>query len=110
MYTVKPYESDNGNEPVTEVILELTNQDLQNKVIAAIETLRTYGIEARSQLLKIKKIKGKILELKLSDFRILFAFQPGNIILLLHAFTKKRQKIDPDDIELAEKRLKKYKS
>ncbi|HNZ29446.1 MAG TPA: type II toxin-antitoxin system RelE/ParE family toxin [Candidatus Goldiibacteriota bacterium] len=102
-----------GRRPVIEFIENECPDEVKGKVFAGIKDIEEYG----TKLLHIKpgtvKALGeKLFELKIYGedkcFRFIHAYVSGNTAVFLHAFIKKRQKTDPDDIEESRKRLKKY--
>jgi phage-related protein len=43
-----------------------------------------------------------------NEYRLLYFFMGGEIVVVAHAFAKKTQAIPPREIETAEKRMKDY--
>lgn len=93
-----------GDEPVFDY-LESISQEESGRLYALIQELEFYG---RLSEPHGKKLSGFVYEIRSGRHRILYGYGNGHVILL-HAFAKKRQKTDPDDIALAEKRLKEAK-
>lgn len=103
------YAESSGKKPVEEFVLGLakTNKTLFKKTTKGIEKLRNnaYHKEPLS-----KYLEPGLWELRIRSgtdiLRILYTFRKGRIILLLHAFIKKKQKMPVGDLETARKRLK----
>ncbi len=89
--------------PVEEFIAGLPEQD-EALVRARITFLGEVGSHIREP--HSKNVEQGLLELRIKSRRILYCFRPGRVIVLLHAFTKKRQKIPRREIEIARKRKK----
>lgn len=107
------YFKDNlGNSPIEKFLIELkkTNSALSGQAFKGIEKLRNrvYHREPLS-----KHVEPGIWELRIragsSILRILYTFEKGQIIVLLHVFIKKQQKTPIGELEVARKRLKKFK-
>lgn len=106
------YKDAEGKNPIEEFLLELakSNRVLIVKTRSSIEKLRNrvYHKEPLS-----KHIEPGLWELKVkagSDIlRILYTFEKGQIIILLHGFVKKQQKTPVSELEIARKRLKELK-
>lgn len=96
------YTSDSGKAPVEEYVDSLDVRD-QARVIRKLELLEEFG--ATLSLPHVKKVRGKIWELRCDGVRIFYALFGEQHILLLHGFTKKRQQIPNREIRTAEKRM-----
>lgn len=102
------YEDNSGNSPIEEFLLELSESNLRLvlKTREAIDRLRSrvYHKEPFS-----KHIELGLWELRVKSgtdiLRILYTFEKGRIIILLHIFIKKKQKISTKELEIARKRL-----
>lgn len=98
------FKTSRGDEPVFDYL----------ESIGEAESGRLYGlikeVELHGRLTEPhgKKLSGLIYEIRSRRHRILYAYDKDTVVLL-HAFTKKRQKTDPDDIDLAEKRFRQMK-
>lgn len=98
--------------PVEEFLLELdkTNKGLQAKAFQGIGKLRNriYHKEPLS-----KHLESGLWELRVKSgsdiLRIIYTFSRGRIIILLHVFIKKKQKIPINELEIARIRLKELK-
>lgn len=108
-FEIRYYLDSSGNNPIHEFLLDLArnNKDLYVQVIKGIEKIRnrTYHREPLS-----KYIEPGLWELRViagtDILRIVFTFKKGQIIILLHIFIKKQQKIPQRDLETARKRLR----
>lgn len=106
------YKDSEGKNPVEEFLLQLsvTNKLLQAQTFKAIEKLRFR--EFQKEPLS-KHLESELWELRVrskSDIlRIIYTFRKGQIIILLHSFIKKKQKIPRGELEIARKRLKEIK-
>ena len=109
MHTVIYYEKPSGRRPVLEFIDGLET-NAQAVILEHFDTLRIQGHNLRRPDADV--VKGKIRELRTrfinNRFRTLYYFYHKDYIILLHAFQKKTSAVDPDDIELAEKRMKDF--
>lgn len=102
------YKDGSGNCPVEEFMLGLvrTNKVLFNETTKGIEKLRhrTYHKEPLS-----KYLEPGLWELRIKSgngiLRIIYTFNKGQIIILLHVFVKKQQKTPVNELEIARKRL-----
>lgn len=99
--------------PVEEFLVELkeSNPILAQQVFKGIEKLRNraYHKEPLS-----KYIEPGIWEFRIKAgtdiLRILYTFEKGRIIILLHVFIKKQQKTPVRELEIARKRLNELRS
>ena len=106
------YKNRQGKCPVEVFLLKLgtTNKLLQAQTFKALEKIRfnEYQKEPLS-----KHLESGLWELRVrskSDIlRIIYTFNKGQIIILLHGFIKKQQKTPKEVLEIARKRLKEIK-
>lgn len=106
------YKDNKGNSPVEEFLVGLsdTNEPLFNQASKAIEKIknREYHKEPLS-----KYLEPGLWELRVKAgtdiLRIIYTFEKGRIIILLHSFIKKQQKTPVGDLDLARKRLRELK-
>lgn len=106
------YKNKKGVSPIEEFLLGLvrTNKILFNKSSNGIEKLkyRAYHKEPLS-----KYLESGLWELRIKSgtdiLRIIYTFRKGRIIILLHVFIKKQQKISAGDFETARERLREIK-
>ncbi len=100
-----------SNSPIYEFINNL-DAKAKTKVINTIDLLEHYGIRLGSP--HTKKLVGTDLwELRVlgqDNIRVLYIAITGKNFLLLHGFSKKKQKTDKKEIEIALTRLKEYNS
>lgn len=94
-----------GNEPVNQFIENLP-QDHQESLDRKIDRLNQYGPMLPPP--HSKKVEGKLRRLKCDfdglAYRVLYSEAESGLIVLLHAFVKKTQKIQPAEIEQAKSR------
>src|SRR5258708_3561755 len=103
------YKDEKGKSPIEEFLYELkvTNNPLAEQAFKGLEKIKNsvYHKEPLS-----KKIEPGLFELRIrrgSDIlRIFYMFDKGQIIILLHLFVKKTQKIPRKELEIARKRLR----
>lgn len=103
------YKDKSSKSPVEDFLLELAkiNRILVARTRNGLEKLRNkaYHREPLS-----KYVEPGLWELRIKSenniLRILYTFRKGRVILLLHAFVKKQQKIPKRELESARKRLK----
>jgi len=106
MFKAVYYWTKSGREPVMEFIEE---QDLKAvaKIAENIRYLETEGYRLHRP--KAAKISEKLYELRVefspNNYRIIYYFCIENRIILLHAFKKKTDKLNKNDIESAETRM-----
>ena len=106
------YSDDKGHDPIHKFLIDLgkSNRILVSKTRQGIEKLRNrvYHKEPLS-----KHLEPGLWELRIKSgtdiLRIIYTFEKGRIILLLHGFVKKDQKTLISDLDLARKRLKEVK-
>ena len=108
-YEVVFYETGSGSSPVLEFI-ESLDKKTQGKIAARIGLLETHGPNLLRPYADI--VKGKIRELRIeyssNEYRIFYFFFHRNQIVLLHGVKKKSQKLDPNDIETATRRMESW--
>jgi phage-related protein len=94
---------------VTEFLAGLPEKD-QAKVVAALDYLGQQGPALRRP--HAAHVKGKLWELRVSlarnEYRLLYFFMEGKLVVVAHGFTKKTHVIPAREIETAEKRMKDY--
>lgn len=103
------YKDSKGGSPIEDFFLRLwkSNKELATKTRSGIEKLKNkfYHREPLS-----KYIEPGLWELRIKSrsdiLRIIYTFRKGQIIILLHVFVKKQQKIPLGDLELARQRLR----
>ncbi|MBI3283088.1 type II toxin-antitoxin system RelE/ParE family toxin [Candidatus Curtissbacteria bacterium] len=102
------YKDSSGKSPVEEFLddLEKINQPLYDKTLKGLEKLKNkaYHREPLSKYLEQGLWELRIRSEK-NIVRIIYAFDKGQIIILLHAFVKKDQKTPKRELEMGRKRL-----
>ncbi len=105
----RDYRTAMGRRPVKEFVDTLNDVDAA-AVAGAMKEVREEGLVAARHL------RGDIYEVRADGnrqiFRILFAEEGkhGHVLLSLTGFNKKTQKTPPDQINLAERRLREWRS
>ena len=106
MWQVRVFRSERGNEPVTEFLLSLTEND-RVKAMQQIKLLTEFGVMLKEPY--SRQVQGKIRELrasgKVGEIRILYFPYKDKTFILLNAFVKKAQKTPQKEIETAIKRM-----
>ena len=112
MYEITFYTDRKGKSPVRDFIVELAAKKDKDSRIRAdkindyIEALSEHGATLGEPYMK--KIGGKIWELRPLSDRIMFAAWTGKGYVLLNHFVKKTQKTPPAEIEKAKRLLKDF--
>jgi phage-related protein len=103
------YETASGNRPVLDFIRKVPDED-KAAILAAMKEVRRDGTRAARHL------RGELFEVRADGqqviYRVLFAREggQGQVLLSLVAFNKKTQKAPPEQIELAMRRLRDWRS
>jgi len=103
------YTTNSGRAPVIDYIKE---QEIKRRVAIynAIELIEEFGI-GKSHLVA-RKIKGKLYqglyEWKIYSSRIIYFLPTGKTCVLVHAFTKQKNKTPQFELDTARKRMKDY--
>lgn len=103
------YETANGRRPVLEFVRSLSDTD-KAELLAAMKEVRRDGARAARHL------RGDLYEVRADGerviYRLLFALEgeQAQILLSLSAFKKKTQTTPPDQIKLAERRLRDWRT
>lgn len=99
------YQSVRGDSPIEDFLDDLPIK-AKAKCIAYMEALEEHGFELPRSF--IAKIRGNIWELRPewagTEYRFFYVAMVGRRLVVLHAITKKSQKVKVRDIELAEAR------
>lgn len=111
-FEVKYYQEISSQCPVEEFLIALrrVNNSLAGQAFKGIEKLRNraYHKEPLS-----KHLESGLWELRIqagsNTLRIIYTFAKGKIIILLHVFIKKQQKMPKKELEIARSRLRKAK-
>ena len=112
-YDVKMYEKEDGTVPVLEFIQTLQTKQ-QAKVTREIDLLENFGSDLHYP--HIDTVKGDkykdLLELRVklasNIFRIFFFLPMGNLAILLHGITKKKNKTPKKELDIALERKKDF--
>ncbi len=108
-YRVTLYRSSSGDSPVVDFLEELPEKD-QAKIAASLDYLGQRGPSLRRP--HAAHVRGKLWELRVSlgrhEYRLLYFFMEGQIVVVAHGFVKKTPAIPAREIETAEKRMKDY--
>jgi phage-related protein len=108
-YRWRHYETTAGNRPVLDFIRKVHDED-KAAILAAMKEVRRDGTRAARHL------RGELFEVRADGqqviYRVLFAREggQGQVLLSLVAFNKKTQKTPPEQIELAMRRLRDWRS
>lgn len=110
-WSIKVYESFNGDKPVEEFIKAL-DERARLKIARTLDQLEEFGLDGAYP--HVKKVVGTSLwELRIigaDSIRIFYITISGRVFLLLHGFKKKTQKTPAKEISIAQKRLNEYRS
>ena len=111
-FEIRYYQDSFGNNSIHEFLLELlkSNRRLFAKVTKAIDKLknRAYHKEPLSKYLESGLWEVRV-KAGTDILRIIYTFDKGKLIILLHVFIKKEQKTPAKELEIARKRLKEIK-
>lgn len=105
----RDYRTASGRRPVMEFIADLPNDD-QAAIAAAMKDIQVHGNQAAHHL------RGDIYELRAyaakRHYRILYATEgrSDQVLLSLRAFVKKTRSVPNSDIDLAQRRLRDWRS
>ncbi len=104
-WEVDDYRGPHGARPV-KVFLDGLGVAAKAKVYAAFDMLATEG--NRLQLPRSRALGDGLFEIRIAHpegpFRIVYCFQPGRRVLLLHAFVKRAERIPAQDLKVAKGR------
>lgn len=106
MYQIIFYTTEQGDSPIDEFLNGL-DKKARAKVAAYLSLLEEQGPNLKRPY--ADHVRGKIRELRIrytsTQYRVLYFFHVGNLIVLVHAFAKKTQQLRENDIALAERRM-----
>jgi phage-related protein len=109
-YEVYYYASEDGDSPI-EAFLDKLPVKARAKCLAYISQLEEFGFALPANF--ISKVRGDLWELRPewggTEYRLLYFFFTRGRFVVVHAVTKKSQKLKLKDIELAEKRIREVK-
>ena len=104
-WEIDDYRGPHGARPIKGFLDALT-LPAKAKVYAALEVLATEG--NRLQLPRSRALGDGLFEIRIvhpeGPFRIIYCFQPGRRVLLLHAFVKRTEQIPAQDLKVAKGR------
>ena len=104
-WEVDDYRSPQGARPIKE-FLDGLSAAAKARVYAALSMLEAEG--NRLRLPTSPELGDGLFEMRVAHpegpFRIIYCFQPGRRIRLLHAFVKRTERIPAQDLELAKAR------
>ena len=105
----RDYTTPSGARPVRKFIEDLDDEEVAS-IVAGMDEVQDEGLEAGRHL------RGDIYEVRADaskrSFRLLFSAEGryGQVLLALSVYEKRTQKIPPQELELAEKRLKDWRA
>lgn len=103
--------SSSGENPV-DSFLNSCSEKQQVKILRVLNYLEEFGFQ--TTIPHIKKLSGtpfwEIRILGQDNIRIIYCFEVGRLIILLHGFFKKSQKTPRKEIEICYKRYSEYRS
>ena len=106
MYKVLFYQTEQGKSLVYEFVCALDTKT-RAKVYRHIDYLKEHGPNLIRPFSDV--VRGKIRELRVkfshNNVRLFYFFFVEHEIVLVHGILKKTQALDPNDIEVAEKRM-----
>lgn len=109
VYRVLLYRTVAGRSPVEEFLNSLPKKD-RAKILGAAEYLGQEGPALRRP--HAAHVRGKLWELRVSlgrnEYRLLYFFMGGQVVIVAHGFQKKTQAIPEKEIEVAETRQRDY--
>ena len=105
-WEIRSYLARSGENVVEEFIKELPTED-RALVRARIDFLGEVGNRLREPY--SKSLGRGLFELRVKSRRVIYCFRPGGIIVLLHGFTKKTQKVPKRELDTAYKRFEELK-
>jgi phage-related protein len=101
------YQTERGDSPIEDFLNALPRK-AKAKCIAYMDLLEEFGVNLPRSI--IAKVRGDIWELRPewagTEYRLLYFTLVGQEIVILHAVTKKSQKLKKRDIDLADTRIK----
>lgn len=109
MCRVEFYETAAGEAPVRRFLDDLPDK-AATKVLGSIGYLQQNGPNLRRP--HAAHVRGKLWELRVSlgrlEYRVFYAFLPGQRIVLLHGMQKKTQELPEREVQTAEDRWKDF--
>lgn len=111
-WEIEFYQKEGGRSPIDDFLNELTIK-ARAKCLKYIELLAENGVGLPANF--ARKVTGtkELWELRPEfggvEYRFLYFIWTDNRMIILHAVTKKSRRLDPNDIDTAEKRIKELK-
>lgn len=109
-WRIEYYTTDAGHVPVRDFIDSLSAQ-AKAKTLRTFELVEEYGTLVGGP--HVKHIDDDLWEIRVSaaegTYRSLFTIETGRVIILLHAFSKKTQKLPLKEIKTAKARMRETK-
>jgi len=103
-WTVEYYETEDGLSVVEEV--ESFGPEVFARILRTVSLLEEFGLELGAEYLS--HVRGKIWELKVSRYRVLYFTFTGRRFVLLRAFIKKTKKTPEKELLIAKHRMEDY--
>jgi len=104
-WSVVYYEADNG-EAVVENEMRAFGEKVFARILRTVDLLEEFGIQLDGDY--VEHIEGKIWQLRVGKYRVLyFAFRKKQFVLL-RVFVKKTKKTPRQEIKIAKNRLNEY--
>ncbi len=101
------YKTSQGNSPIEKYIDKLPQAD-QARFLEIIKEIEERGLSAARLI--FKPLEGKLWEIKFKvksvGYRVLYVILEEDLMVWLHAFSKKTQKTPKKELDLARKRIK----
>jgi phage-related protein len=99
------YETVDGEEVVENEMKDFGAKSF-TRILRTIELLEEFGIGLDEDY--VEQVEGKIWELRISRYRVLYFAFHGKQFVLLRAFMKKTRKTPRKEIKIAQKRMDDY--
>lgn len=99
------YETADGQAVVEEEIEAFGKREAP-KVYRGIVRLKDFGTGLRGEY--VRHVEGKLWELRVDRYRVLYFLHQGNAFVLLRAFMKKSQRTPRGEIATAARRMEDY--
>lgn len=97
------YTKASGRSPVWDYIQSMRAGE-RARILEALTQIEQRGFDVVR--MDFRQIDGKLWEIKISKHRILYVIVDGDEMVLLHAYTKKSQKMPMKELVLAKVRMK----
>lgn len=106
-WTIEYYTKEDGTSPIKDFIDNLPLK-AKARTVKTLDLLETYGIQMGEP--HVKYVAEKLWELRVKAkegiFRFFFTVRKNRIIILLHGFQKKTEKIPKRELDAALRRMK----